>query len=236
MSTLHAARALLVLPLALACTPPDDKSDGDDNGTEDALYQMCDAVRTPLEAGALAPDGSDPAAALALLGSASAGAFTYAAGGATDFVLTPDAAAAQLAWVDQEPHVDDSDGGGAEPAIAADCPDYLVVSFPIAFSTADGAFAFDGTIEISVGNPSVGAEDYARGLVSVATGDFGGTHDWSVYLTPDTTSLEAELFLSYAADGSVAGTVSAYSTGEDGETAWAGTDEVGSFAGAPAVE
>jgi len=220
---------LLTAALTAACGAPDagDKSGGD--GAEDALYEPCTSRRVSLATGDLAPDGSDPAAALAVVGAAAAGTFTYASGGTTPFLLSPDPSAAALVWVDQEPNTEG--GGGTDLAYAADCVDYLEITLPMGFGTDDGAFDFAGDMVLAVGLPL--ADEFARGSVTAPTTDFAGGYDWSVHSAAGTTSLEGELFLSFAADGAVLGAVSAATTGEDGDTAWAGREEIGSFSGAP---
>ena len=176
---------------------------GDDRGED--LLQPCEYTETPVAWDAAAPDGTVPEDLLATAEGTHALMGTWADGGATTGVtLTIARAGDGATWFG-------NDSGG--------CPSYLAIPVSWALATDDGLLDEAGTDDAT-------ASDGALGLwAAIGVDAIGGTYAPTV-AEGEVTGLEVEVAFGEAAPS---GTVYVASQGEDGDTAWAGIDEVLTF-------
>lgn len=209
------APLFLLAPLGafvIGCSPVDaDKAE--------PAYGACTPAPSPLAVTETAPNGQVPASLLASVPATLSVPFLYEGGATTGIALTFDPAGATARWVDM---VEDAPGEGPSATIA--CLDVLEIDLPLTLTTEDGAFAFSGTLTF------VAAEDGSlEATTRLPTASMSGSYDWSAHGDETTDTIEAELNVHLLADGTSEGEVSAFLTGSDGETAWAGMDAIGGW-------
>jgi hypothetical protein len=166
MSTSRAICSLSALTL-LGCVqrPP---AGGGQSGEEydEAAWQPCvEAGRSPVAAGAVAPNGVRIDDVVAAVNGSASLPFVWVDGSSTTLQLSLGTGADGV-WVDMEPNT----GGGADtgptPAIEIadtgggavdECPDWLELDLRLGFFTDDGAFAEDRSLKMQVFADGVGA-------------------------------------------------------------------------------
>ena len=152
MSTSRAICSLSALTL-LGCVqrPP---AGGGQSGEEfdEAAWQPCvEAGRSPVAAGAVAPNGVRIDDVVAAVNGSASLPFVWVDGSSTTLQLSLGTGADGV-WVDMEPNTSGGADTGPTPAIeiadtgggaAEECPDWLELDLRLGFFTDDGAFAED---------------------------------------------------------------------------------------------
>lgn len=119
--------------------------------------------------------------------------------------------------------VDDSMGGGPEPALdMADCPDIVEMSMTVSMSTADGELNESWLIDLQAASVDSATfyQDLSTAEGTIMIDRFAPTGDHDSY--------RAFLDLTINATG-ITGTISGQAEGSDGETAFAQNYDIASF-------
>lgn len=166
MSTSRMFSTLSLLGVA-ACVqrPP---AGGGQSGEEwdESAYQPCvEGSRTPVAAGAVAPNGVAIDDVVAAVNSSATLPLVWADGSATSVQLTLGTSASGV-WVDMVPNPGAAGDTGPSPAIYTEdtgggelCADWLELDLSVGFVTADGAFAENRSGVLQVESDGVGRFD-----------------------------------------------------------------------------